>query len=178
MSSVFCINCGTRNQQIANYCFKCGTKLQKHAKEEKKDLSGTINNNKTSRFPSNNNDKQIITSKQNKNKVDVLEYRWQKKCNNTWISCNKQLSMQYEKTYKTSPQSMPSYKFRRKTRFEGKIMKILFTKKMGFVEPNYKQTNKYIGIPFYFNAFKQGYKSKYGYKIGDLLQYSVKGLYA
>eukprot|EP01083_Nonionella_stella_P013937 39211_1 len=29
MSDVFCISCGTKNQQIANYCFQCGTKLQK-----------------------------------------------------------------------------------------------------------------------------------------------------
>eukprot|EP01084_Bolivina_argentea_P271820 462599_1 len=175
MSSIFCISCGTRNQQIANYCFKCGTKLQKEEKEAKKDLSLVTNNKETTRFPSKNNDKY---NKQNKNKVDVLEYRWQKKVNDKWIWCNKTVSMKYEKKSKSSPKSVPSYRFKRKTRFEGKIMKILPNKKMGFVEPNYKQKNKYIGIPFYFNAFKEGYKPKYGYKVGNVLQYSVKGSYA
>eukprot|EP01084_Bolivina_argentea_P069955 127232_1 len=76
MSSIFCISCGTRNQQIANYCFKCGTKLQKEEKEAKKDSSLVTNNKETTRFPSKNNDKynkqNILLLLQN-GKIDTFE---------------------------------------------------------------------------------------------------------
>eukprot|EP01084_Bolivina_argentea_P271821 462601_1 len=70
MSSIFCISCGTRNQQIANYCFQCGNKLQKEEKEEKEEKkdSSLVTNNKD-----NDND-----NEQKMKQSDQFETNWDK----------------------------------------------------------------------------------------------------